>query len=61
MKHLAKTYRNISGKQYENYCDLIYSDKENLEAINEAKKLYKSVRVIKHYSGEYSQVFGSND
>lgn len=43
-----------------NYCDLIMSDEENNKVIAEAKKLYKTIRKIKHPSGYY-QLFVSNN
>lgn len=59
-KHQDNCYRNINGKRYENFCDLIYGDAENEKAIQEAREQFKSVRKIKHPSGYY-QVFGTND
>jgi len=53
MKQQGNCYRIIGGKKYINFCDLIYGDKENKAVIEEAKKLCKSVRKIKHPGGYY--------
>jgi hypothetical protein len=58
MKHQSNCYRNIKGKHYINYIDLIMSEQENEIAINEAKRKFASIRKIKHPSGYY-QLFVS--
>lgn len=60
-KHQAKCYRNIGGKKYANYCDLVMGDEENAKAEKEAKSNFFFVKKIKHHSGEYYQLFVSND
>lgn len=60
-KHQSNCYRNIKGVKYINYSDLLYADEtENDEVVARAKTEYKLVKVIKHHSGEYKQVFVSN-
>lgn len=61
IKHQIKCYRNIGGKKYTNYADLIMSDEENEKVLVEAKSTFFFVKKIKHHSGEYYQVFVSNE
>lgn len=56
IKDQKNCFRNINGKHYMNYADLIYGEKENLKLEKEAKETYHSVRVIKTKFG-YSQLF----
>lgn len=60
LKHQGACFRNIGGVKYENYCDLIMGEKENEEAIETAKKNYRLVKKIKHWTGEYYQLFVAN-
>lgn len=59
-KHQTKCYRVIKGIEYTNYCDLIMGNEENAKAIQEAKAEYKHVKVIKHWTKEYYQLFVAN-
>ncbi len=60
MKHQTNCYRNIKGVEYKNYADLIYSDVENKKVVEEAKAEFSKVRVIKHWTGDFQQVFVAN-
>ena len=46
VKHQSLCYRNIAGRKYTNYADLIYSKKENERVVEEAKSKYKYVKVL---------------
>lgn len=53
MKHQGNCYRNIGGKKYTNYADLIMGEVENAQVIQEARATGRSVRKIKHPEGYY--------
>jgi len=53
MKHQCQCYRNLNGKKYTNYCDLIMDEEENQKVIEEARAQFDSVRKIKHPEGYY--------
>lgn len=60
IKHQSDCYRNIRGVKFQNYCDLIMSKSENNKAIAEAKSKFNRVRIVRHHSGEYKQLFVAN-
>lgn len=57
-KNQTKCYRNIDGRKYTNYSDLIQGSEEVEKIIAEAKAQYTYVRQIPHPDG-YSQLFVS--
>lgn len=57
VKHQSDCYRVINGIRYENFMDLVQGDIENAKGIEEAKKLFSKVKKIKHWTGEYYQLF----
>lgn len=59
MKHQGNCFRNINGRKYINYSDLIQSESEQAAIIQDAKKHYTHIRKIKHPSGYY-QLFVSD-
>ena len=50
-KHQSNCYRIINGKRYENYSDLCFTEDENVKRITEAKKQFKSVRIMTRGDG----------
>ncbi len=60
LKHQANCYRNIQGIKYNNYADLVMGEIENQKAIDEARQIYKHVKIIKHWTKEYDQLFVAN-
>lgn len=57
IKHQANCYRNIKDTRYTNYADLIQGDEEMKKIIAEAMDKFKKVKLIKHWTGEYMQLF----
>lgn len=58
IKNQTKCYRNIDGRKYVNYSDLIQGAEEVEKIIAEAKAQYTFVRQIAHPDG-YNQLFVS--
>lgn len=59
VKHQTNCYRIIGGVKYMNWMDLIQGDEQNAIGIEEAKKQFSKIKKIKHWSGEYYQLFVS--
>jgi hypothetical protein len=57
IKHLNNCYRNIKGVAYKNHADLIYGDDENKKVIEDARREFKHVKLIKHWTGDFHQIF----
>lgn len=56
-KYQTDCYRIINGTKYMNWMDLIQGEIENNRGIEEAKKQFSKIKRIKHWKGEYYQLF----
>jgi hypothetical protein len=64
-KNQQSCYRqfSIKGKSTRlyNWSDLIMEAAEQEKIIREAKRIFKYVRIVKHHSGAYRQLFVSTE